>query len=212
MIKFIYARAEEPMEPSWDCQNRIWRNPEQFETPHNLTLMWSHIWDWMCGKKNRYKSFRASNADPMNGVLDPLNADDLNTRISAMHSIASSFDLSAIPTLISKLNSDLQWERLTAIYTLGALGEPAVDPLLTALKNSAHGEANDPTNEIWNENSILMEDASFALAYANAQDDFFNIQEAVLKARGKYSSIYGPGPNKINAIFDYMVGLLLYLN
>jgi len=51
-------------------------------------------------------------------------------------------------------------------------------------------------------------DASFALAYANAQDDFFNIQEAVLKARGKYSSIYGPGPNKINAIFDYMVGLL----
>ena len=51
-------------------------------------------------------------------------------------------------------------------------------------------------------------DAAFSLAYANAQDDFFNIQEAVLKARGKYSSIYGAGPNKINAIFDYMVGLL----
>ena len=51
-------------------------------------------------------------------------------------------------------------------------------------------------------------DASFALAYANAEDDFFNIQEAVLKARGKYSSVYGAGTNKINAIFDYMVGLL----
>ena len=51
-------------------------------------------------------------------------------------------------------------------------------------------------------------DASYALAYANAQDDFFNIQEAVLKARGKYASIYGAGTNKINAIFDYMVGLL----
>ena len=51
-------------------------------------------------------------------------------------------------------------------------------------------------------------DAGFALAYANAQDDFFNIQEAVLKARGKYASIYGPGPNKLYAIFDYMVGLL----
>tara|TARA_B100000965_G_scaffold86848_1_gene70329 strand:- start:167 stop:2356 length:2190 start_codon:yes stop_codon:yes gene_type:complete len=51
-------------------------------------------------------------------------------------------------------------------------------------------------------------DAAFSLAYANAEDDFFNIQGAVLKARGKYSSVYGPGHNKINVIFDYMVGLL----
>ena len=41
-------------------------------------------------------------------------------------------------------------------------------------------------------------DASFALAYANAQDDFFTIQETVLKSRGKYSSVYGVGNNKIN--------------
>ena len=164
MIKFIYARAEEPSDPSWDCQDRAWRNPEQFETPHNLNLMWSHIWDWLCGKKDRYESFRASNADSMKGALETLNANDLDTRISAMHSIATSVDLSAIPTLIERLNCDLQWERLTAIYTLGALGQPAVDPLVTALKDSANGEAGDPTNEIWNENSILMNDASFALA------------------------------------------------
>ena len=51
-------------------------------------------------------------------------------------------------------------------------------------------------------------DAAFGLAYANAQDDFFTIQETVLKARGEYSSVYGAGKNRINAIFDYMVGLL----
>ena len=52
------------------------------------------------------------------------------------------------------------------------------------------------------------EDAAFALAYAHAQDDFHNIHEAILKARGEYASVYGAGANKIHAIFDYMVGLL----
>ncbi len=123
--------------------------------------MWSHIWDWLCGKKDRYESFRALNVDSLKGALD---AADLDTRISAMHSIATSVDLSAIPTLIERLNCDLQWERLIAIYTLGALGQSAVDPLVSALKDSANGKEGDPTNEIWNENSILMNDAAFALA------------------------------------------------
>ena len=51
-------------------------------------------------------------------------------------------------------------------------------------------------------------DAAFGLAYAQAEDDFFTVQETVLKSRGKYSSVYGAGKNKINGIFDYMVGLL----
>ena len=66
-------------------------------------------------------------------------------------------------------------------------------------------EINNIKNIIKNNNSVIIRDnwgvphiygktdadAAFGLAYANAQDDFFNIQEAVLKARGKYSSIYG---------------------
>jgi HEAT repeat protein len=167
MIKFVYTRAEEPSEPSWDCQDRMWSNPKNFETPHNLNLVWSHIWDWLCGKKDRYESFRASNkADAMNGVLDALSANDLGTRISAMHLIAACGNSDAIPTLISRLNSDPQWERLTAVYTLGALGQSAVDPLVAMLKKSANDE--DPMTEIWNEGSISMNDASHALAAIGA--------------------------------------------
>ena len=51
-------------------------------------------------------------------------------------------------------------------------------------------------------------DAAYGLAYAQSEDDFFTIQETVLKSRGKYSSVHGPGKNQINGIFDYMVGLL----
>ena len=34
-------------------------------------------------------------------------------------------------------------------------------------------------------------DAAYALAYANAEDDFITIQNTVLKSRGKYASVYG---------------------
>ncbi len=164
MIKFIYARAEEPSKPSWDCQDSMWRNPSLIEAPYNLDLVWSHIWDWLCGKKNRYESFRASKADAMNEALDAMSADDLGTRISAMHSIATSGDINAIPTLIERLNSDPQCERLTAVYTLGALGQPAIEPLVAALKDSTNDKDDDPMTNYWNEGAISMDDATHALA------------------------------------------------
>ena len=39
-------------------------------------------------------------------------------------------------------------------------------------------------------------DAAFGLAYAHSEDDFITIQDQLLRARGKYSSIYGKGKNK----------------
>ena len=51
-------------------------------------------------------------------------------------------------------------------------------------------------------------DAAFGLAYAHSEDDFITIQDQLLRARGKYSSIYGKGKNNINASLDYLVGLL----
>ena len=164
MIKFIYARSEEPNGPSWDCQDQLWRDPETFETPHNLSLVWSHIWDWLCGKKDLYESFRALKTDTMNEALDAMNADDLDTRISAMHSIAACGDIKAIPSLISRLNSDPSCERVTAVYTLGALGQPAIEPLVAALKDSTKDKDDDPMTKFWNEGAISMDDATHALA------------------------------------------------
>ena len=172
MVKFVYLRAEEPTEPSWDCQDRMWRNPAHFEAPHNLNLVWSHIWDWLCGKKDRYESFRAANLNSTDVKVDALNDADLDTRISAMHSIAARDDIKTIPLLIKRLNSDPQWERLMALYTLGALGQPAVDPLVTVLKNSANDKDEDLSTNFIDfsrdstdlQCSLSMNDASHALA------------------------------------------------
>jgi len=165
MIKFIYARAEEPTEPSWDCQDIMWRNPEKFETPFDLNLTWSHIWDWMCGKDDLYESFRALDIDQIDGALNALRASDREAQIAAMHSVAASGDVSAIPALVQKLNDkENPWTRLTAVYALGALGESSVQPLVDSLVNSAPDQDDEPVPKLWNEGAISMDDTVHALA------------------------------------------------
>ena len=43
-------------------------------------------------------------------------------------------------------------------------------------------------------------DTAYGLGFANAEDDFITIQNTVLKSRGRFASVYGPGKDKINAI------------
>ena len=42
-------------------------------------------------------------------------------------------------------------------------------------------------------------DTAFGLAYAHSEDDFKTMHDLLLRARGEYASIYGPGKNKIDA-------------
>lgn len=169
MIKFIYVRAEEPTVPSWDCKDVMWHNPKTFDTPFDLHLAWSHIWDWMCGKEDLYESFRALPVAKMDDALDALEAEDRATQIAAMHAVAASQNTDAIPALVQKLNSEEQWTRLAAIYALGALGETVVQPLVDALIHSAVDQDDEPVPKAWNEGAISMDDAAHALAAVGAQ-------------------------------------------
>ena len=69
----------------------------------------------------------------------------------------------AIPYLIETLNTDHQAVRLAAIYTLGIIGEPTVEPLIASLKGSGVREDAYSAPQPWNEGAILMDDAAFAL-------------------------------------------------
>lgn len=168
MIKFIYVRAEEPTSPSWDCQDTTWQNPRKFDAPFDLSLAWSHIWDWMCGKEDLFESFRALDVDGVDDALAALDAEDRATQIAAMHALASSKDTNAIPALIQKLNGEEQWTRLTSVYALGALGEPAIQPLIDSLVDSAVDVDDEPVPKLWNEGAVSMDDAAHALAAIGA--------------------------------------------
>ena len=71
-------------------------------------------------KRNDTKVF-AHQLPQLDGFED-LHHDNLDKQLAAMHSIAARKNTDAIPALIHKLNTDDQWTRLGAIYTLGAIG------------------------------------------------------------------------------------------
>ena len=134
MIKFIYVRASEPTAPSWDCQNLQWQNPAAIETPHNLELVWSHMWDWLCGKRDRYESFRSNGVQSATNHLHQYIAalggvQSLTDRLRAIYNLAGlgSDAAKAVPELISMLD-----ERPSGgaggcrLYAWCMIGEPAI--------------------------------------------------------------------------------------
>ena len=170
MVKFIYVRGSEPIAPSWDCQDLQWQNPAAIETPYNLELVWSHMWDWLCGKRDRYESFRNNGSQSTkNGLSQYIAAlardRDLVERLRAAYGLAGlgSDAAEAIPALVAMLENDHQAARVAAIYTLGAIGEPAVAPLMDSLDAAGRREDVHPVPEPWNEGAISMEDAAHAL-------------------------------------------------
>ena len=169
MVKFIYVRAMEPVTPSWNCQRRQWQKPTDVQAPYDLNLTWSHMWDWMCGKRDRYHSFRQNNSTSARNVSqlveDLDKARDVDSRLKIIHQIAflGAQATEAIPYLIETLNTDHQAVRLAAIYTLGIIGQPTVEPLIASLKGSGVREDAYSAPQPWNEGAILMDDAAFAL-------------------------------------------------
>jgi len=169
MVKFIYVRAVEPVTPSWNCLSRQWQPPQDVQAPYDLNLTWSHVWDWMCGKRDRYHSFRQKNilsAGKVSQLVEDLNeVQEVNIRLQIIHQIAalSAEATDAIPYLIEMLNTGHQAIRLAAIYTLGIIGQPAVEPLIASLKESGVREEAHSVPQPWNEGAILMDDTAFAL-------------------------------------------------
>ena len=166
MIKFLYLRGAEPMAPSWDCKSTQWQRPQQITAPYDLELAWSHGWDWLCGKRDRYESLQQASGDVAE-VIGELNAGvKLQQRLQAAQRLAGfrAAAVAAVPTLVESLGSDHQAMRVAATYALGAIGAPAIEPLIAALRQAGCEAAEHETPPAWNEGAINMEDAAQALA------------------------------------------------
>ena len=107
MVCFVFVRSEEPAAPTWNCKNALWQKPENIQSPCDLDPAWSHIWDWLCGKGDRYESCRNGGATA-----------------------------EAVPSLIQSLNKGDPSSRVNAIYELGAIGAHAVEPLIRELREA----------------------------------------------------------------------------
>ena len=175
MIKFIYVRRSEPQAPSWNCEDDRWRNPSDLQCPWDLEIAWSHFWDWMCGKSNRWESFFANPGAPakadVTALLQTLTTDQpLDERLSAIRQLAALGPdaAAAVPALADMLNTDHQAARAAATYALGAIGETAVNCLIDRLVEAGRRGWEDGAPASWNENAVQMMDEAHALAAIGA--------------------------------------------
>ena len=169
MIKFIYMRATEPIEPTWNCQSADWKKPVNSTAPHDLELTWSHQWDWLCGRRNRYTSW-VNSVCRSDGYLKQYLADlsgdrYLSQRLDGVRGLASLGAEAevAVAALVNILGADHQALRVEATYALGRIGEPAVAPLVAALEKAGEQADAHDAPPAWNEGATHMEDAAQAL-------------------------------------------------
>ncbi len=170
MIKFIYVRASEPTAPSWNCRSERWRRPRNIESHYDLGVVWSHMWDWICGKRDHFESLgsggRKSSGNGASRLVGKIRRDrPLTERLAAIGKLAKLRERAAdaIPELLGMLNDDPQALRIVATYTLGAIGEPAIDPLIERLGAICSSEHGHPTPVPWSEGAVTMEDEAHAL-------------------------------------------------
>ena len=109
MIKFLLTRTEEPQQPSWNANGTVSTNTEPL-TGAAPTPGQETVWKYVWGWLNG-----ASEAIPKNG-------DSNGNHVSQ---------------LIDTLRDASAPARLNAVYTLGAIGELAVDPLIETLRQTA---------------------------------------------------------------------------
>ena len=179
MVKFIYQRASSPAADGRSGPEHPWRDPERYGA-HRLSLAWSHLWDWLRGAGDRYASLRAgalAHLEPRAGVRalvselehDRPDADRVAAAETlAVHEVEAA---PAIPALMSCLNRRPDPVRVAAIYALGAIGAPAVSPLIDSLRGRGDAVAMLGTRMAEQlrrhgsfESALRLDDAAYALS------------------------------------------------
>ena len=180
MVKFIYQRASRPAADGWSGPEHRWRDPERYGGDR-LSLAWAHLWDWLRGASDRYASLRggalSGRAAPAGSVGDLAAALDdgrpCAERVAAAEALAVLGERAApaIPSLMGVLNRRPDAVRVSATYALGAIGAPAIGPLIDSLRGCGEAapvlrtrmaEHNRGHSSL--EHALQLDDAAYALS------------------------------------------------
>lgn len=168
MIKFIFMRAEEPGDPSWDFGSATWKPPKNLASPYKLEPAWQNMWNWHCGRKAVSRKVPAK-PTAIFALAEKLTAEgSVEEKLGAQAELARSGPdaAAAVPALIDMLNSAHQALRTSAIYTLAAIGEPAVDALCRLLEEAGERASQEGLNH--DSRSIALHDGAYALGAMGA--------------------------------------------
>ena len=204
-MKFVFMRTEQPTAPSWDSETSIWQPPKVNHVPYDAEILWTYMWNWMYGKTDLYETARPDTEMDVASVVSALKTDDTTARMEAANTLGFMREDAAetVLALVNALEDGYEPVRRNAIYALGAIGAPAVEPL---------GDALDAEKEAFEMEPILhICDAAHGLAAVGApavpalitalKDERENVRASAAYALGEM------GPVAAEAV-DALVALL----
>ena len=146
-MKFVFMRTEQPTAPSWNSKTSIWQPPEINHVPYDAEILWTYMWNWMYGKTDLYETDRPDTTMDIASAVAALKADDPYVRMKAASELGfiGGIDAAeAVPALVDALSDSYEPVRRNAIYALGAIGKPAVEPLIDALDSEKEAFEMEP--------------------------------------------------------------------
>ena len=98
MLKFQFARTQEPQKPTWDHQSRAWSPGIEDRHP----AISQDVWNWMCGNAQKERETPESNLKKLIRFLK--NGSECE-RLDAAYKLAD-FDAEAVPDLIATMREE----------------------------------------------------------------------------------------------------------
>ena len=204
-MKFVFMRTEQPTAPSWNSETSIWQPPEINHVPYDAEILWTYMWNWMYGKTDRYETDRPNTKTDVAAAVEALKTDDPNARMKAANELGfmQTDAAEAVPALVAALEDSYEPMRRNAIYALGAIGKPAVEPLIDALDAEKEAFEMEPILHICDPaHGLAAIGASAVPALITAlEDDRENVRASAAYALGEI------GPVAAEAV-DGLIGLL----
>ena len=133
MMKFMFARIEEPQAPSWDSQDSAWADDDDSK----LNGAWSHMWRWYTGAANNGAPSANGNGS-ISKLIANIKVDDETTCLASAYALGSLGE-AAVPALIDAFQHDNEAVRRNASYALSTIGKAAVPALLDACQDESEG-------------------------------------------------------------------------
>ena len=146
MLKFQFARTQEPQKPTWDHQSRAWSPGIEDRHP----AVSQDVWNWMCGNAQKERETSESN---LKNLIPILKNRSESERLDAAYKLAE-FGAEAVPELIAAMREETlatieETEAKTpdnahgtnptsgcAALSLASIGKPAVAALTETLSDN----------------------------------------------------------------------------
>ncbi|MGF1623635.1 MAG: HEAT repeat domain-containing protein [Alphaproteobacteria bacterium] len=139
MLKCQFVRLRPPAAPTWNTRRRYWTSPATLPA-YGMEPAWREHWDWLSGgTAERPAAAAPADAETLRGALADADAAARREAIAAIGRLGEG-GLPFIADLAARLDDPSEPVGLSAAYALGALGRPAIAPLVAAMR------ANDGDN------------------------------------------------------------------